>query len=354
MFTGIESMQARFEEDATSTETAVDVEVRVAEEVEEATAIAEEATDIATVSEEATQVVEEAEALESWAASIQKYGLTAQGLDIMNYKGKLAAISGVMMPGSESLDLTGRNHEAAQVVMEGIKDTMKKAWEAIKKFFITIWEKIKGFFAKIMTWITAWERSCKKAYESIKDIEVDDKKLADKKVKLMSASTLDELAVFVGKFVNIGEDVDATLNSISTKHQEILGIKKKSDGEIEVTSPKTFDEASLTTLKYNAKYLSDKYAVIRDYLGNMRVMQKISKNIESLTKTGVAKAESLIKSGDLNKSDDKSTAALKEDVKTIQKDTKKLVKMVSSIGSRMSIVPSTYVKACAAVRSCKK
>lgn len=46
---------------------------------------------------------------------------------------------------------TGSKLSATRLSLEGIKETIVKAWEAVKNFFKGLWTKIKDFFARIFT-----------------------------------------------------------------------------------------------------------------------------------------------------------------------------------------------------------
>jgi hypothetical protein len=64
------------------------------------------------------------------------------------------------------------NKDNNELLQEGLSDTLKEWWEAIKKFFAKIWETIKSFFAKIGAFIkklwTDKETPTPAEYEQVK------------------------------------------------------------------------------------------------------------------------------------------------------------------------------------------
>ena len=349
---GLESFQARMEEDAVVEETSVDVEVKVAEEVEAATQIVEEATSVIADAEASDDAAEDVEAVEHFIASIKKHGLTQQGLELMNRNGILEAISGVALPAVESLDSTGRNHEAAQAALEASEGIIKKSWEGIKKFFKMIWEKIKGLWAKFLSYVTRWEASIKRAKESL-PAEVDKKKYDDKKASLLTAA----------KYAELGEAVVATSDSLS-KYSGVktpskdavksdfpdstigkLGLKWDGDSLTSSDNKPEAKEEKLGTIGWSLDYAKVKgFEVAVNAVKAMRGMSGFAAAFGKSCEAGMKAADSAAKS--TGKPEDEET------VKVIRANVSAASKVASKVASVGTIVPRTYISACAALKAC--
>lgn len=365
MFKGLESLKARMEEEAPSSEeTTVDVEVRVAEEVEEAATVVEEATTIVEDAKASDDAAEEIEALEHYAASIKKHGLTPQGLELMNYKGSLEAFSGRMMPAVEGLDAVGRNHEAAQVALEGIKDSLKKAWDAVVAFFKNIWEKVKAFFAKIKSYLTKWESSVRAAKEALKGIELDPEKVKESKFKLIGKDKLGEMLVS-------GSTILASINKLSpsqaagsktyvkdqlgikAEQLKVYGMKFNEDGDLVAFDEKEdaleFKETTIGEAGYDVATLEGLYDRITRFLADVRKNEGFVAAFGQLCQAGIKEAQSLSSARDEKVSDE-----TKAKVDNLRAAASSASKLSGKIYGKLGTVFRAYIAACGAVRSCKK
>lgn len=350
---GLESFQSRMEEDASTEETSVDVEVKVAEEVEAATQIIEEATSVIADSESSDAAAEDVEAVEHFITSIKKFGLTQQGLDLMNHKGIMEAISGVSLPAAESLDATGRNHEVAQVVLGAAEGIVKKSWDAIKKFFKMIWEKIKGLWSKFMSYVTSWESSIKRAKESLPSA-VDQKKYDEKKASLLSAaqfgtatSAINLVSLSLSKWASSGkaDTKDAVKNDFSDAELGKLGLKWDGDGLTSSDTKLEAKEEKLSAHGWTLDYAKNgAFVTAAKAISSMVGMKGFATGFGNACSAGIKEVESL------DKSNGKDTD--KEKVEIIRKNVAAASKVAAKVASAGGIVPRTYISACAALKTC--
>lgn len=127
------------EEAAEISETSGEVDATVAD-VSDAVAADEELTDIAEVAEEA---VESGEGLDQTSAQVAS-------IAIETIRNRLGIYSeSTVVPALESFGNTNTRMVSTKLVVEGIGDTLKRIWAAIKAAAIRIWDKIKLFVAKL-------------------------------------------------------------------------------------------------------------------------------------------------------------------------------------------------------------
>lgn len=353
---GLEAFQARMEEEeVASQETSVDVEVRVAEEVEEATSIVEEATTIINDAEASEVAAEEVEALEHFVASIKKHGLTPQGLELINHKGALEAFSGMTLPAVESLDATGRNYEAGQEATEAGEGAIRRAMTAIKQFFINLWNRVKALAAKFVTYVTAFEGSIARSKKSVEGVEMDAEK-AGKKTVGMSQATLKSMAdsyskVCKGNFdSNTAKTENGVIKMVEGKATDLttIGLELK-DGKLTTITPPAVTEKKealkLSESGFTPASCASMYNDIAEAVKNMREVGKFAKVIESICKMGEAAANSASKSNGTD---------AKEEVKILQKNAGDASKIFGVLASKGGVIPRAYITACAAVKACDK
>lgn len=134
-------------------------QVERVQELEEQVAQAEvaegqaEVTEMADIADEAVTAIEElADVAEVMSDSIEGGGdgLTEDAAEIAEVAVEaICARLGYkptkkLVPSMEAFGSTSSRVEATKYALEGVSDTMKKIWEAIKGFFNRIWEAIKG------------------------------------------------------------------------------------------------------------------------------------------------------------------------------------------------------------------
>lgn len=350
MFKGLEGLVARMEDDATPVdETTVDVEVRVAEEVEEAATVIEEATSIVADAEASDAAAEEVESLESFIASVKKYGVTQQGMELMNMGGALSAFSGIALPAAESLDGAGRNHDAAQMVIAACEGAISKAWEAVKKFFINLWNKIKTMFAWLVNKLSSMESAVKRSKESINDVTaLDPAKVKAKELKTLKVADYTKYADAIMASVAAFQDFDKTGKLTGSADLTALGlavkdgkIENSEKGAIEVQSMKL--SASGWTLEF-AK--GDAFTQATKLTALARALPKSAAAAKTLCDAGIAGAESMAKSG--------AEEADKENLKKLREGGASIAKLAGKLAGKCMTCPRVYITACAALKACAK
>jgi len=354
---GLESFQSRMEDETSVEETSVDVEVKVAEEVEAATQIVEEATSVIVDAESSDAAAEDVEAVEHFIASIKKYGLTQQGLDLMNHKGILEAVSGMTMPAIESLDATGRNHEAAQVALEASEGIVKRSWEAIKKFFKGLWEKIKALWAKFMSFITSWESSIKRAKDSLPDA-IDAKKAKDKEVSTLKYDKYQYMCAGVitisKELLNIKDtgkasDKDAVKSWFKTNDTTMLALGLKFEDDSVTVADKALENENVKLSASGwdvAKLKGDGFKMAADVVSVLRSIKDLPVAFGKFCDFGIKAAESLAKSTGTE------SGEKKDEIENIRNNVSTLSKIAAKVASRSGIVPRAYISACAAAKAC--
>lgn len=352
---GFEQFQHRMEEDMPSSEeTTVDVEVKVAEEVEAATAIVEEATTVVEDAVSSDEAADDVEAVEAFGASVRKYGLTKQGLELMNYKGMLELCSGVALPAVESLDDTGRNHVAAQAALEAEESFIKRSWEAIKKFFKGLWEKIKTLFDKVVSYITPFEKSIVRARDSVKGVKIDPKKEDDKKFSLLKVEDFTKLidasergmALIKNSssFVNADPKEDAVTEAMTAeKNMAELGLEVKDNKIVIVDKPLKPESLTLKGSGWSPQEVEGNFEKVKGLVGSLRTAKDAGAAVGKICAAGIKETDSLAKSGG-----DKE----KEKVKALRKIASDVTKLAGKVVSRGMIVPRVYISAAAACRAC--
>lgn len=360
MFRGIEKFETRMEDQdpqAESQETTVDVEVKVAEEVEAATSVVEEATSVIEDAAASDEAAEEVEALEHLQSVLKTHGMTPGLMAVINRDNKLSMYSGVALPAVESLDGVGTNHDAMQAAMEAADGMMKKAWEAIKKFFKSIWEKIKSLWAKLMNMLTSWESSIKRAKESLSGITIDQKKFNEKKVKLLKTNAYEATGTAVSDAFAV---LDSATKSRATENAVVSALSKKStvlvplglklsDGQLSTIEDSKYlnpEEKPLKSLGWTIDYaIGAGFKVATNAVSDIRGGKGAISSFEALCQEGIKKTESVQKS--------QGDSSEKKSVSNLRKNASDASKLFGKITSKASLVPRTYIQACAALRACK-
>ncbi len=117
----------------------------MADTVEEAVTAIEELADVAGVMEDSIEEEgKEGEGLSEDAAEIAEVAVEAICARL-GYKPAKKPI-----PSLEAFGSTSSRLDATKYALEGVADTIKKIWEAIKGFFSRIWEAIKGLWKRLI------------------------------------------------------------------------------------------------------------------------------------------------------------------------------------------------------------
>lgn len=145
-----------------------------ADTVEEAVAAVEELSDVAGVMEDS---IEEGEGLTEDAAEIAEVAVESICARL-GYKPAKKPI-----PSMESFGSTSSRLEATKYALEGISDTIKKIWEAIKGFFVRIWDGIKSLWKRLFDAGIRVKARAEKLSAKLKEV-TDGKMVADGEKKL--------------------------------------------------------------------------------------------------------------------------------------------------------------------------
>lgn len=140
------------EEAAEAVAEVTEVNDAVAEDVAEGAAIAADTVDL-------EDAIEEIQGLETIAEGVEEKVESGEGLS--EDAGELLEVAvesacrrlGIKRSSRLSKEnyATGSKLAASRLSLEGIKETIVKAWEAVKNFFKGMWVRIKEFFARIFT-----------------------------------------------------------------------------------------------------------------------------------------------------------------------------------------------------------
>lgn len=155
--------------------------------------------------------------------NIKRFGVTKELIHLINKDRNFSDSTGITLPYYESDDEADDINEddipAEEVVMEGFGDAMKKAKDAVVKFFKWIWEKLKAFGTAIADFFRNYKKKITGAKEKLKK-GVDTDKIKEKKAKVMSFKEMEDRLKALNSAVNAvkmwqaGDDMDAdTLNA---------------------------------------------------------------------------------------------------------------------------------------------
>lgn len=201
----------------------------------------EESAESAAADQEANEAVEEAsegmeevvdmglniceviDNLTSLRAHVKKFGVTKQMLHLVNANNQLGNAIDIALPYYESDDEADDINEddipAEEVVMEGFGSAMKKAKDAVVKFFKWIWEKLKAFGTAIADFFRNYKKKIAGAKDKLKK-GVDTDKIKEKKAKVMSFKDMEDRLKALNSAINAvkmwqaGDDMDSeTLNA---------------------------------------------------------------------------------------------------------------------------------------------
>lgn len=213
--------------------------------------------------------------LESISASLESLVASDErGLDRVaaeGYRHAITAVVGDALPNPvASLESFGGESEcsaATQLSMEGIKDTIKKIWEAIKRAVTNAIKAVSDFFAKLFGGVDALEKKFKSVKDGIEKAKKEGYVAGEEKFKAPGADRLE----FEGKFdvsaITAGlkllsSDVKSTVDTIASNADEyytdLAGFYKKAK------DPKEVDE-----------FVNDKAKVVTEISKKSKVVGKM-------------------------------------------------------------------------------
>lgn len=168
--------------------------------------VAIEAQEIAQAADDTVAAAADAETLEKVQDVVAQTVQSGEGMDettaqvtqvvVESICNRLGISSNRLMPATESFGSSNTRLAATKVALENaFTDTIKRVWEAIKKFVKSTWEKIKDFFARFF----ANAEKVKKAAEAMKESA---NKIAGKKKEKESFDSKSIFTAFAekGKF----------------------------------------------------------------------------------------------------------------------------------------------------------
>lgn len=196
---GNESFMPSFEDEGSS--------VTVEQTIEVETAASEEAAEVEEVAAEVEASDEEAETADDAAELYARlehlmdinrtYGLSQPVMAALNFNGELTAII-PNLPSLESLAMAASPNDSASVIaQEGFKETMKSFWEWVKKVARKVRDTVVNLASRVAGLFTRLDSTAKRLAKAIGEADISDKKLGDKKVKLMSKTAWMNLAGLV-------------------------------------------------------------------------------------------------------------------------------------------------------------
>jgi hypothetical protein len=359
MMRGLEGLNARMDDaESTADETTIDVDIQVADRTEEASSIVEEAASVVADADAADSAADDIEALEHMYTVLKDHGLQPGVLAIINRGDALARFSGRPIPAVESLDATGRNHNEAQMAMEAISDSIRKGWEAVKKFFKSLWEKIVALAAKVRNMFTSFASAIKRAKESLSEVNsIDDKKASDKKFSLLKKGQFVSFAGAVSAGIDAVKSADAgkaegtdgyVASLLGSDKIEPLGLKRDGDSITTVEKPLATDSMTLKDSEWDLAFAKgDGFKTAQLIVGGLAEYPSSVKSFKNLCDMGIKRASALEKSGEAKNDDDKKA------IDRLRKAGSELSKVATKVASRGSLVPRAYISACAALRACK-
>jgi hypothetical protein len=194
----------------------------MAEATDAAQEVATEAQEIAQAADDTVAAAADAETLEKVQDVVAQTVQSGQGMDETTAQVAQVVVESIcnrlgiphahrLMPATESFGSSNTRLAATKVALEnGFTDTIKRIWEAIKKFVKNTWAKIKDFFARFF--VNA--DKVKKAAQAMKEKA---SKLSGKradKAKFTSKS------VFVA-FAQGGQLTDNTVVDVLSNHEKL-------------------------------------------------------------------------------------------------------------------------------------
>lgn len=274
--------------------------------------------------------IEEAEML---VKLLNEDGLHPSVLKIISARPLYRDIWNIPMPGSESLDVTGRNDvqakqlaNAIQARVEGFRETMSKWGPMIK-------DRLAKFLAWIKNLFPSKKKSMEKIQASLKDLKADDinkEKANAKKVTMLKLSDVKAIKTLAGKIVNLN------LDSLNTKTMAGLTAEL---GELKKLTPSEVPVADIVS-NFAGSYAY--YNVVKDCMAfdaNIETTIKgLQKVVEGITGANTGKYEN---------DEEKQKAA------EIKKAVMDSLKALMGVSKQCAAAVSSFIKGGSAVRSCK-
>jgi hypothetical protein len=270
------------------TEVPAEVEAQAAEVAEDASEIHDEtqamedavadAETLDMIADTAEQSVEEGEGMDPVAAEIAEVAVESIYARL--------GVSRRAMPSLESFGSSGSRKSATRIAVEDWKETVKKVWEAVKKFFINIWEKIKAFFANVFNAFRSLDKAAKSMKARVEEIkgEPKEKTFKDKSLakglgrgkagQLTGAKAIETIKLTAEGIENMegffgtADSALIVIKEITSKSLDLLS--DDNDERVKAAVKKVFEQLKTGAFKSEPMY------------DGVRIVAKTSKNEDSL------------------------------------------------------------------------
>jgi regulator of replication initiation timing len=167
-------------------------------ENEEAVA-AEEAYEEAVAAEE--RVTDSINTLEHIKNMIEKHGISRPMMEMADPIGELAEAG--IVPAYENLEDTPVHDSNATAAIEGLGETMRKAWDKIVAFMKDLWKRLKGLFDKVVGVFKKQDVVIKALLKKMKDVDIDGDKADKVKVKILKGTDFSDVTKVVSALITI-------------------------------------------------------------------------------------------------------------------------------------------------------
>ena len=362
---GNESFMPTLEEDgaSVSVEQTIEVETAAAEEAAEVEEVADEiqeSNDDAETADEAAELYARVDHLMDVTSA---YGMSQPLMALANFDNELTAIV-PNLPSMESLGMVASPNDAASVIaQEGFKEAMKSFWEWVKKVARKVRDTVVNLASRVAGLFTRLDSTAKRLAKAIGEAEINDKKLGERKAKLMSKQAWMNLAGLVSASEgDLNGMADAAGKAMSGNPQNLaqtfgkfltaFGIKVDGDSVEKAEGAKDLFKTTEDTVKAhgwgkadcsNTQSVAKIYAMARVLPQIANKIKKIASDIEAVA----ARAEKM------TEGDASQVKKLREDARTGVKAlnlVQKGVNMVSKAGFQLV---REFIKAQRAVYACR-
>ena len=205
-----------------SIEQTIEIEVAADEETQEVVEIEQKVSEGDDITEETEQMLATLEYAAHAEAVIEEFGwsrpvaaMLNRGQDVENsVQGDMEVFLGITMPANESLDMVSSAYDDNTIAaMEGFKKAMEDFWTWIKKqavkikdFFVNLWNRIVTFFMGGL-------KASKRYAELIGKANIDTKKLAERKMKLVPMDGLTFASGVLGEVEKVVNSLTASISA---------------------------------------------------------------------------------------------------------------------------------------------
>lgn len=264
---------------------AAEVAVAVADESAE---VQQEGDEIGTSVAQIEDAVQAGEELEAIGEEVVETVESGEGLDEKSAEIASLAIESIrsrlgvrgaprLVPVAESFGSTNSRLASTRLIVEGITDTLKRVWTAIKQFAARVWDKVKSFIANLFNSTTMLNKHIASLKERARKLPSG---AAPKEKQIKHAG--------VARAISLGGKADlSTFEKVAKNTEALAAVAKKASeqtgkivGAAQGLASGEINEASVKT------YLKSAYSA--------------GSEIESVFKSGFAAASSVFSSSDLD------------------------------------------------------